>query len=105
LQQTLLQASDDLRVHAAVLAARDFSDALSHAVRKTYEDFVRSAAGGRGGGLVQWAHTLKPVSQGKRCQGLGSAAFDSEIRWPFSAESEFWKITKNLTSNLRRSLC
>ncbi|MNG16822.1 hypothetical protein D3C84_1007630 [compost metagenome] len=44
LDQALLQAGDDFRVHAAMVVARYFGNALTHSVGEADDEFVSGAA-------------------------------------------------------------
>ncbi|MCY1409931.1 hypothetical protein D9M71_252910 [compost metagenome] len=59
LNEALFQAGDDLGVHAAMMVTSDLCNALTHAVRKTYDEFVSGAAGIDC--LFHWAHKIDRV--------------------------------------------
>jgi len=50
----LLETSNDFRVHAAVMVASHFGDALAHSVWQANDELVSRAAGVNC--LFQWAH-------------------------------------------------
>src|SRR3990167_93736 len=61
LKHALLKAGDDFRVHAAMMIARDISDALAHAVGQANDEFVSRAAGINS--LFHWTHTFNRLVQ------------------------------------------
>ena len=54
LDKALLEASNDFRVHAAMMVASHFGDALAHSVWQANDELVSRAAGVNS--LFQWAH-------------------------------------------------
>jgi len=62
LDKTLLQASNDLGVHAAVMITSYLSNTFTHPIWKAYDEFVSRAAGVNS--LFHWAHSFNRYSSG-----------------------------------------